>query len=333
MADVMRLRLLPDASGASCRASLSSNERLLYAHRTTTTAGATMYVIGRATNGTTHAAPVDRLQGDRSVAACRRSIAVTVRAGAVPARDALDVTCGRCQRTLRALPNSPEPAPSIDDTRPLGLAYIRVSTEGQVEHGVSLDAQRASLLEAGERRGYRVEVVADEGWSGKNMRRPGLQAALARLDAGDAAALLAVRIDRLSRSVLDFANLLARADSHGWALVMLSPDIDTSDPSGRFSVNVLVAAAEYERQLISQRTREGLARRRAQGVRLGRPSALPPEVVQRILGERHGGASLRAIADRLNGDEVPTGQGGRRWHASSVSAVLATASRATAVGS
>lgn len=205
---------------------------------------------------------------------------------------------------------------------PLALAYVRVSTDEQAEHGVSLAAQEAALVAAGEQRGYRVEVVADEGLSAKNMNRPGLQGALARLDAGEAAALLVVRIDRVSRSMHDFSGLLERADRNGWRLVMLSPDLDTGDPSGRFTSHVLAAAAEYERRLIGQRTREALARRKAEGVRLGRRSTLPVEVVQRIVDERAAGLSLRVIADRLTADRVATGQGGGKWHASTVSAVL-----------
>lgn len=207
--------------------------------------------------------------------------------------------------------------------RPLALAYVRVSTSEQVEHGASLDAQRATLLTEGQKRGWDVEVVADEGFSGKSLNRPGLKAALERLDAGRADFLMAIRLDRVSRSVSDFAGLLDRASKRGWGLTLLSPNIDTSDPAGRFTANVLASAAQYERELIGVRTREGMAQRRSEGVRLGRPRSIPSEVVDRILADRQSGHSLRRIADRLNKESVPTAQGGVRWYASTVKAVLA----------
>jgi DNA invertase Pin-like site-specific DNA recombinase len=120
-------------------------------------------------------------------------------------------------------------------------------------------------------------------------------------------------LDRVSRSVADFAALLERASKRSWGLVLLSPALDLADPAGRFTANVLASAAQYERELIGARTREGLAQRRAEGVRLGRPASVPDAVVARIRDERGSGRSWTAIADRLNDDSVPTGQGGSRW--------------------
>ena len=82
--------------------------------------------------------------------------------------------------------------------------------------------------------------------------------------------------------------------------------------------------ARFERDRISERTREALAVKRAQGVRLGRPSTLSLEVVTRIVVEREAGSSLRAIADRLTVDGMPTAQGGQAWYASTVRKVLAS---------
>lgn len=206
--------------------------------------------------------------------------------------------------------------------QPLALAYVRVSTSEQAENGASLDAQRATLLAEATKRGWAVELVADEGFSAKSLKRPGLQGALERLDAGQADYLLAVRLDRVSRSVSDFAGLLDRAVKKGWGLTLLSPNIDTSDPAGRFTANVLASAAQYERELIGVRTREGMAQRRSEGVRLGRPRSMSTEIVERIRGARTQGQSLRRIAGDLTADGVPTAQGGARWYASTVRAVL-----------
>lgn len=208
--------------------------------------------------------------------------------------------------------------------RPLALAYVRVSTADQVEHGASLDAQRAALTAEAEARGWDLEYVADEGVSAKTItNRPGLRSALERLDQGGADFLLALRLDRVSRSVSDFAGLLDRAVAHGWELRLLDPNIDTSEPAGRFTANVLASAAQYERELIGKRTREGMAQRKTEGVKIGRPRTLPDEVVAHIHSLRADGLSLQRIADALNTDAVPTAHGGKQWHASTIRRVLA----------
>lgn len=213
---------------------------------------------------------------------------------------------------------------STQNSQPLALAYVRVSTTEQATEGASLDAQEAALVEAAERKGYRVEVIREEGKSGKSLNgRPELRAALERLDRGEAAALYAQRLDRLSRSVADFAHLLDRAKRKGWTVAVLDADVDTSTPSGEFLVNVLASAAQYERAIIGARTRDALAQRKREGVRLGRPSTLPSEVVARVVALRAEGSSLRAIADTLNSEGVATAHGGSKWHASTVRKVLA----------
>ncbi len=213
---------------------------------------------------------------------------------------------------------------STQESKPLALAYVRVSTAEQATEGASLDAQAQALVEAAERKGFRVEVVREEGKSGKALSgRPVLAAALERLRTGEAVALYAQRLDRLSRSVADFAHLLDRAKRQGWTVAVLDADVDTATPSGEFLVNVLASAAQYERRIIGARTRDALAQRRREGVRLGRPSQLPSPVVARIVAERAAGASLRAIATALTLEGVPTAHNGSSWHASTVSKVLA----------
>lgn len=128
----------------------------------------------------------------------------------------------------------------------------------------------------------------------------------------------------MPRSVADFAGLLDRSVKRGWGLVLLSPNIDTSDPAGRFTSNVLASAAQYERELIGTRTREGMAQRKAEGVKMGRPQTMDQSVINRIAGERQEGRSLSAIAETLTSEGVPTTQGGKRWYASTVKAALTT---------
>lgn len=207
-------------------------------------------------------------------------------------------------------------------TRPLALAYVRVSTVEQVEQGASLDAQRAALTVEAAKRGWDIEIVADEGMSAKTLNRPGLQEVLTRLDAGTADFLLSIRLDRVSRSVADFAGLLDRSTKRGWGLVLLSPNIDTTDPAGRFTGNVLASAAQYERELIGVRTREGMAQRKVEGVKMGRPRTLTEDTVDRITVMRSTGMSMGKIADALNADGVATAHGGARWYAATIKRVL-----------
>lgn len=213
---------------------------------------------------------------------------------------------------------------STPENLPLALAYVRVSTDDQAENGASLAAQAAALTEAAERKGYRVEIIREEGRSGKSLAgRPALAEALDRLRKGDAQALYSQRLDRLSRSVADFAHLLDLSKRQGWTVAVLDADVDTSTPSGEFLVNVLASAAQYERRIIGARTRDALAQRRREGVRLGRPSVLTSAVVARIVHERNTGASLRTIAAALTAEGVPTAHGGATWYASTVRKVLA----------
>lgn len=209
--------------------------------------------------------------------------------------------------------------------RTLALAYVRVSTAEQADDGASLDAQRHLLSQEADRRGWDVAFVADEGYSAKSVQgRPGLTSALDRLDAGEADVLLVLRVDRLSRSVSDFANLMARAQRKKWSLTALDLGVDTSTPAGDLMAHVLASVAQYERKVIGQRTKEGMAQRRAEGVHLGRPSSLPQTTVQRIVRERASGRGLTDIARALTADGVPTAAGGK-WHAATITRVLASA--------
>lgn len=187
--------------------------------------------------------------------------------------------------------------------------------------GASLDAQEAAVVAAAEAAGYRVEVVREEGRSAKDMKRPALQEALKRLDRGEAQALYAQRLDRLSRSVADFAGLLERSQRRGWTVKVLDADVDTSTPSGEFLVSILASAAQFERRLVSARTKDALAQRRREGKRLGRPSTLSLEVVARVVELREEGRSLREIAATMEAEgHLPARA--EKWHHSAVAKVL-----------
>jgi DNA invertase Pin-like site-specific DNA recombinase len=199
------------------------------------------------------------------------------------------------------------------------IGYTRVSTDGQAESGAGLEAQETAIKAECDRRGWDLVRIATDTGSGKTMAgRVQLAEALEDLDAGNADALVAAKLDRVARSVLDFAELMARASKWNWSMVVLDVAVDTSTPSGELMATVVSAFAQYERRLIGQRTRDALAAKKAAGVKLGRPRTLDPAVRARIVAERQAGRSLRAIAADLTSEGVPTARGNAIWHASAV---------------
>jgi DNA invertase Pin-like site-specific DNA recombinase len=203
------------------------------------------------------------------------------------------------------------------------IGYVRVSTDEQAVSGAGLEAQRRAITAECKRRGWElVETLEDAGYSAKDLKRPGVQEALRALEAGDARALVVAKLDRLSRSMLDFAALMATAQKQNWALVALDCAVDTSTPAGEAMAHVLATFGQFERRLIGQRTKEALAAKKASGVRLGRPPAVPQAVVRRMHRQRARGDSFRAIAESLNQARVPTAQGGAQWYAATVRHVL-----------
>lgn len=201
------------------------------------------------------------------------------------------------------------------------IAYIRVSTTEQGISGLGLEAQRQAISQTAAHREWQLTFIEDTG-SGKDLNRPGLTTALSTLRAGRAAGLVIAKLDRLSRSLIDFAALMERARREGWALVSLDLGVDTSTPQGEMLANVMATFAQFERRLISERTKAALAVLRAQGRSLGRPPVLSPAVVGLVGQWRAAGCSLGAIAAELNRSGVPTAHGGREWHPSTVRAVL-----------
>jgi DNA invertase Pin-like site-specific DNA recombinase len=209
----------------------------------------------------------------------------------------------------------------------VALLYARVSTQLQVNDGVSLDVQERTLINAAEFHGFTSwEVIREEGRSGKSIKgRPVLTDALTRLEKGEANALIVTRIDRLARSTTDFLDIVDMANKKGWRLIMLDLNLDTSTYQGRFVVTVMSALAEMERGIIAARQKDVHKDRRDRGIKwgvdMGPKNKTPLDIKERIMVERSSGRSYAKIADGLNRDEVPTQNGGK-WYASTVKNIV-----------
>jgi DNA invertase Pin-like site-specific DNA recombinase len=145
------------------------------------------------------------------------------------------------------------------------------SSSEQAASGLGIEAQRATACAYADRKGLTiVDEFCDEGISAKTISgRPGALAALKAVRDGKAAGLLVAKMDRLSRSVVDGAGLVEAARREGWSLHFADLDIDTGTPAGEMAANIIISGSQYERRLISQRTRDALAAKRARGERLG----------------------------------------------------------------
>jgi DNA invertase Pin-like site-specific DNA recombinase len=173
--------------------------------------------------------------------------------------------------------------------------YARVSTTDQHPE-VQLDALRAYS----KARGFEIaQEYVDRGVSGAKSRRPALDRLQADARRRRFDVVACVKLDRLARSVRHLTGMAAEFEALGVDLVVLGQGIDTTTPAGKLMFHVLGAIAEFEGDLIRDRTRAGIAAARRRGKRLGRPRAIRgPDTfrMERLLAE---GKSLRAVARAL----------------------------------
>jgi len=216
----------------------------------------------------------------------------------------------------------------------VALLYARVSTQMQVNDGMSLSAQERELRKAALDAGFlesELELVREEGRSGKSISgRPALRDSLDRLKTGTANALFVTRVDRLARSTKDFLSIIDHANTNGWRLVMLDLNLDTSTYQGRFVVTIMSALAEMERAIIAERQKDVHKDRRERGlvwgVDLGPKTKVPESILAMILDWRENKVSYHEIARRLNADKIPTTLGGE-WHGSTIRKLVLSISK------
>jgi site-specific DNA recombinase len=227
------------------------------------------------------------------------------------------------------------------------VGYARVSREELDREGISMGAQRARLdsyaalydLDL-------VEVVPDDGVSARTMKRPGLERVLGMLDARTVEGLVVVKLDRLTRSLRDWSDLIHRyfGEKKGLKLFSVNEQLDGRTATGRMRTNFFVMIAEWEREVIAERTSDALQHKIRTGSRCGNlkfgfdvdpggqtnKRGVPIDLVenpaeQHVIGLIRGfaaaGRSDRAIADLLNAALVPTKTGKGPWQHSAVTRI------------
>lgn len=184
--------------------------------------------------------------------------------------------------------------------------YTRVSTPEQ-----SVEPQLMELCAAAAARGLIVVAEFTDTISGSKNARGGLDRMMAAVRGRHIDVILVSKLDRLARSLSHFTQMIDEFAKYDVAFICPGQGIDTSkaNPAGILQLQILGAVAEFERSLIVERTKAGLAAARARGVKLGKPSTLLPANHEEILAQwftETGGKHLRDLAVRLNGVSVST---------------------------
>jgi DNA invertase Pin-like site-specific DNA recombinase len=265
------------------------------------------------------------------------------------------------ERTVRRPSDMPRRSSAC--TQPVGsvqraIGYARVSTDEQARHGISLDAQAERIRAYCTMRGLVLDtMLSEEGVSATKplATRPRGADAIAALESGAATHIVALKLDRLFRSSIDALDRTRRWDAQGITLHLVDMGgtaFDTHSAMGKMFLTMVAGLAQFERDIISERTASALAFKKAAGRvyapapygfdRAGRgktasarksgskatgtelePDKAEQAALRRIFALRARNTSLRAIAADLNRRAIPTKRGGARWYASTVASVLA----------
>jgi DNA invertase Pin-like site-specific DNA recombinase len=176
--------------------------------------------------------------------------------------------------------------------------YSRVST---LDKGQSTEVQTASLSSYCSRMGWEFEVFEDY-ISAKNLKRPNLEILLNKLRKHEFDILLVSKVDRLSRSVLDFCNLSAQLVTWHIRLIVLDQGLDTDDsnPMAKMLIQLLIVFAEFEREMIRDRTKRGMENARRKGKQIGgKRNAALTEIFDLVQTYHKHGRTTREIAKLL----------------------------------
>ena len=216
------------------------------------------------------------------------------------------------------------------------IGYVRVSTEEQALTGVSLDAQEEKIKAYCIAKEWDlIRVVRDSGYSAKDLNRPGIQEIISGCKKKDFEVVVILKLDRLTRSVKDLGYLVEDVfKKNDVAFSSLQDNFDTATANGRMVMNILATLAQWERDSISERTKDAMQFMKKNMKLIGavpfgydcNDGSLSPNpdeavVVQRMLSLRKRGKSYQKIAAHLNSKAIPSKTGGK-WYPKTVMSIL-----------
>jgi len=211
--------------------------------------------------------------------------------------------------------------------------YTRVSTEEQAKEGISLETQKAKIQAFASLKDLNlVEIITDEGVSGKDLNRPGVQRLLDIVKDKGTEAVIVYKLDRLSRKTQDLLFIIEDIFKKGdTRFFSLTEQIDTETAIGKFFLTIMGAMAQMERELISERTKANLAYKKEIGDSLGHVpygyqrdkgklirNEQEQKIILRIKRLKRDGKSYKKIAEILNEQGILTRNKDAKWHDSTV---------------
>lgn len=210
------------------------------------------------------------------------------------------------------------------------VGYCRCSTEQQSEFGFSLPIQIEKVRGAANSLGVELdEIIVDSGKSARNLKRPGMERLLHMIEQGQIQTIIVASLSRLTRSVSDLAVLLGLFHKHHVSLMSVQESLDTNSASGRLLINLLCVVSQWEREILSERTKDAMLQKKLNGERIGTvpfgfqitkdgkhltSNLAEQRVIQRVHQLRKEGHTLRSISDHLNRANLTTRRGGTWNH-------------------
>ena len=216
------------------------------------------------------------------------------------------------------------------------IGYIRVSTEEQVTDGVSLGNQAEKVKAFCIAKGWElIDIIRDEGKSAKDLNRPGMQTVIDGCKQQRFDVIIVTKLDRLTRNVRDLGYLIQDVfEKTGTGFSSISDNFDTTTANGKLVLNILGSVAQWERDIIAERTRDALQYKKQNGEKYARvpfgyedndgelvPVKSELETIDFIKALRSKKVPMLQIANRLNDQGIPTKRGGK-WFASTVKYLL-----------
>ena len=225
------------------------------------------------------------------------------------------------------------------------IIYLRVSTDEQAKDGVSLDAQKEKCKAYCVAHDYEVvAILSDEGHSGKDLYREGIQEAFSMLEDKEADTFLVLQIDRMTRSIQDIGKILHHKENHGWQLASVKENLDTSTAGGRMVLNMITTLNQWYREDVAEKTKTALQHKRSKGEKIGGTREFGYDVKERQSGDkvkkvykkndreqkiikllktlRDDGMTLQAIAKELKRRKIKTVSGKTTWGLWTISKLL-----------